>query len=66
MAPELLENRKNKIKTEYANEFAADMFAFGITLFEAVFLISPFENNCADPEDPLFGPFFSNNFMKFW
>lgn len=67
MAPELLENRKNMNKTDYCDEFAADMFSFGISLFEAVFLISPFEENCADPEDPLFGPFYNqNNFMKFW
>lgn len=42
------------------------MFAYGITLFEAVFRLSPFIKGFADENDEAFGPFFNDDYMSFW
>jgi serine/threonine protein kinase len=68
LAPEILSTLRNKATaaTRVFDEFKADMFAFGVTLFQSLFLRTPFAGECATESDALFRNFYSSQKNEFW
>lgn len=48
------------------DEKKSDIFAYGIALFSAIMLRSPFDSEVASKNDALFQFFYQNKPQKFW
>lgn len=49
LSPEMIEKIQSNDAKTYVNEEANDMFALGVSLFEAIFHMSPFASEHASP-----------------
>jgi len=68
LAPELLQfiASQDLSKASSINEFKTDIWAIGVTLFQALYLRTPFAGDFPSANDSMFAPLYSKNFSDFW
>eukprot|EP01006_Ploeotia_vitrea_P037732 TRINITY_DN66165_c0_g1_i1.p1 TRINITY_DN66165_c0_g1~~TRINITY_DN66165_c0_g1_i1.p1 ORF type:complete len:123 (+),score=1.71 TRINITY_DN66165_c0_g1_i1:587-955(+) len=66
LAPEILQTIKRKTAGSLFDEKKTDIFALGVTLFQSLFLRTPFAKEYASTSDPMFKHFYSGNTEEFW
>lgn len=66
LAPEVLQVIKNKTATTIFDEASSDIFALGVTLFQSLFLRTPFAKEYASQTDPMFRHFYRGEQHLFW
>lgn len=66
LAPEILQTIKRKTAGSLFDEKKTDIFALGVTLFQSLFLRTPFAKEYASTSDPMFKHFYNGSIEEFW